>query len=108
MFSSRYQAAINCFTNDSLIATLYVISDLVLCLALAAIAARMWRFRGNGYLLLPHQTKLAFVTGVLLSIGYLVNILAIYEDVYRYEIILRGAAAGVATVFSFSFWIRRH
>ena len=105
--SSRYVNEITCLTNDSVIVVLYIVSDVMLGVALACASLKMWTKRKFGYMLFPHQVQLAWILGALLSFSYFVEILVIYEGAYRLEILFRGAAAGVASVFAFSFWIKR-
>ena len=103
---SRYVAELTCLTNDSVIASLYVLADVLLGVSLLAAGLRVLHYRENGYWLYPFQVKLAGALAVLLAFGYFVDVLVIYEGVYRLEVVLRGAAAGVAVVFAFSFWTR--
>lgn len=103
----RYISEISCLTNDVMIVTLFVIADLILGLSLAAAALKIWRKRHVGYMLFPHQAQLAWVLGALLSASYFTDVLVIFDGAYRLEVLFRGAAAGVSTVFAFSFWIKR-
>lgn len=104
---SRYISEIACLTNDVTIVTLFVIADLMLGVSLAVASYKIFLRRKAGYILLPHQTQLGWVLGTLLSVSYFADVLVIFEGAYRLEVLIRGAAAGVSTVFAFSFWIKR-
>ena len=77
--TTRYVASMRCLTNDTVIASLYVISDAVLALSLIAIAYRMWSKHENGYLLLPFQCQLIAVCAALLAVGYVLDIVTLFE-----------------------------
>ena len=105
--STRYLDQMACLTNDTVIATLFFIADAVIGLSLAAIAARVWKFRTDGYFLLPHQVKLGVMLAVLMAIGYIIDLVLLFDGVRRLDAVVRGTTAGVAVMFAFSFWIRR-
>jgi hypothetical protein len=104
--SSRYAAALSCLTNDTVIASLYVIADSIISLAILACAVRMFVARERGFYLLPYQCRLTALLALILSLGYAIDAFVIFDGAYRLEVVLRGATAGVASVLAFSLWAR--
>lgn len=104
--TTRYDAAMKCLTNDAVIASLYVISDLILALSLVACAVRVWTKHEDGYMLLPFQCQLVAVCTMFLALGHFIDIVTLFEADYRLEVLTRAAAAGVSVIIAFSFWSR--
>lgn len=102
---NRYSSAMACLTNDTVIAALFVVSDAILATALMAVGYRLWSNRETGCYLLPYQCRMAFIIAVLLSVSYAVDVVTIFDGIYRVEVLLRGVIAGLASVFAFSFYV---
>ena len=104
--STRYAATMKCLTNDSLIASLYVIADVIIVTCLLACGAKLWTKRRAGYFFYPFQANLIAICVVLIALGHLMEIITLFDGAYRLEILLRGAAAGVSVIVAYSCWSR--
>jgi hypothetical protein len=104
--SSRYAATISCLTHDTVIASLYIIADVIVATSILACAAKMFVSRHRGFYLLPYQCRLTALLGVTLSLGYVIDALVLFDGAYRLEVVVRGATAGIASVLAFSLWVR--
>lgn len=104
--STRYASTMKCLTNDSLIASLYVIADVVILCSLMACGWRLWIKRADGYVFLPFQTKLVSIFIILVALSHLMEIVTLFEATYRLEVMLRAAAAGLSVIVAFSCWRR--
>ena len=104
--STRYAATMKCLTNDSLLASLYVIADIIIVTCLFACGWKLWTKRRVGYFFLPFQANLIAVCVVLMALSHLMEIVTLFDGAYRLEILLRGAAAGVSVIVAYSCWNR--
>lgn len=102
---NRYSSTMACLTNDTVIAALFVVSDVILAVALMAVGYRLWINRETGCYLLPYQCRMAVIIAALMSVGYVVDVVTIFDGIYRVEVLLRGTVAGLASVFAFSFYV---
>lgn len=106
-WGDRYTAAMKCFTNDTVIAALYLVADSIIALALIVVTLQMWKNRATGFYLLSYQCKLSIAIAGLMALGYVVEMVTIFEGVYRVEVLIRGAIAGIIAVFAFSFYVSK-
>lgn len=102
-----WEYAVACLSRDTVVASLYLVADAILAASLVVVAAKLWSRRCVGYVLVPQQVSLSVSFGALLGMVFLTDIGVIYTGVSRLDVVLRGAAAGVAVVFAFSFLVRR-
>lgn len=100
--SDRYRAVIQCYTHDTALVTLYMISDVIMFLSLTVVAYVFHKKRNEGYYFLPYQCAMAFAVVFLLATLFLIDVVTIFDGVYRIEIVVRGALSGVSVVFAFS------
>jgi len=102
---SRYVASLSCLTNDPTITSLYVISDILLAVSMIAFGTRIFMLRHIGYYLFPYQCKMVALITVLIAVGSVFDVVTIFQAVYRVEVILRGATAGIASVLAVTCWM---
>jgi hypothetical protein len=103
---SRYFSTMSCLTNDVVIASLYVITDILIAISMFALGLRVWMKRDGGYLLLPYQCRMLGLIGFLIALGAVMDLVTLFEGFYRLEIMVRGAVAGVSVVLAFTCWTR--
>lgn len=100
--SGRYVERLNCLTADPFIVTLYTVSGLVIGASFIAIASCLWLQRENGLRLTGAQCALTAILVGLLAVTHLMDVVLIYQSLYRLDVVVRGLVAGISATIAIS------
>lgn len=95
--AGRYLDRMACLTYDPLIVTVYVVAGTITVVSLLIVANCLWRHRfdDNFRLTFAERMTMACLLG-LMALTYFLDVVLIFEGLYRLDAAIRGLVAGAA------------
>lgn len=99
--AERYSQHTICLTNDSLMIFLYVASDLTIFVSYFVIGLALLQTGRLPSTSLPHRRTIFGMFIFLCGLTHLTDVLVLFSGVYRLDILVRAATAGVSVTAAF-------
>jgi hypothetical protein len=96
--AERYSQHSICLTNDSLMIFLYVASDLTIFAAYFVIGIAMMMTGRLPSTTLPYRRTIFGMFIFLCGLTHLTDVMVLFSGVYRFDILVRAATAGVSVM----------
>src|SRR5918992_1452378 len=96
--AERYSQHSICLTNDSLMIFLYVVSDLVIFAAYFVIGIALLMTGRLPSTTLPYRRTIFGMFIFLCGLTHLTDVLVLFSGVYRLDVLVRAATAGVSVM----------
>lgn len=98
----RYVERITCLTADPLIITAYTMSGMVIAISLGIIGLCLWTHRARGIHLTARQAGLVAVLVMLMALTSVMDVVLIFQSLYRLDVVVRAFEAGIAAAIAYS------